>query len=1075
MLSSRVRRIAPLLFVSGFCALTEQVVWERELRLVFGITTAASAAVIAIFIGGLGFGSLWLGKRADRHPTPLRLYGHLELGVALLVALSPFLIAAIRKTYILTGGSERLGTTGGTLLRLTLAAVVLGPPTLLMGGTLPAAVRAVEYDKDTRRSVAGRLYGMNTLGAVIGAFVTTLWWVESFGNRVTLWMASLLVALVGLAARALSRTQSFVVRDNVADQQEPSSSEPLPETTAGSSSIASSDASTRVESPDRPRFQPLVIVSAGLFGVAFFVMELVAPRMLAPLLGGTVFTFGLVVAVALLGIAVGGLWYGLSSPPPTLLALAGTCALEALAFAVPLALGDRIALLTIRLRPLTDFGFSGYGAVAVLISSIVLLPAAIVSGYQFPLLIALLGRGRDQVGRDIGRAFAANSLGAMLGALAGGFVLIPRLTAPGSWRLVICLLLILAVALAASHVRQQGWRSFRLLGLCLLAGATAILATSATGPTAVWRHSGIGAGRAAIQAYSGPNQERKELNRLRASLLEEHDGRESSMAMMSEDAVVLVIGGKADASTRYDVATQVGTGLLGALRHPRPRHALVVGLATGCTAGWLGANPEVERVDVMELEPATVAMARLAGPLNERVLDNPKVHLRFADAREYLLTTRQQFDVIASEPSNPYRAGVAALYTSEFYQAVARHLEPNGIFLQWVQAYDVDSSALRTVFATLASIFDHAEVWELSEGDLVVVASRQTIGWDITQLRRRVAEPVMRRGLQVALGVDSLEGLLSRFLGRDGLLGAVVGEQAVINTDDQNYLEFSFARMLGRPGLPLAAELAGFSRASLLESPQVPAGSVDWVTVGEEMSSAAVFGDAIPTDPRLRGEARTRAVAKASYAAGNCSSAWSAWRSQTLLPRSPAEHLLAAECATAVSAGEAEALRQGLAAVRPTEAALLDALVRCRESQPTVCAPSMESAIARLRDDPWVHLGLARRALTVFRRMAMARQPIAEALTRAIAVPFSVRNLETTRRDIHAEAATRSGSPDCRAAFEQLEPNPRWEPRMLELRLSCYKRTDSPFVKQAAADLEQFAAAEDRGFAAPAARDAAGP
>ena len=204
-MNARAARVAPLLFLSGLCALVYQVVWLREFRLVFGASTAASAAVLAIFIGGLGLGGLWLGPRADRQAAPLAFYARLEAGIALLSAVTPALLALVRQVYVGLGGSQALGMGLGTVLRLLLAGLVLAAPTLLMGGTLPAASRAIETDDDSRRRGVALLYGVNTLGAVAGSFLATFVLLETLGNRTTLWLASLLNLAVAVTARAVAR------------------------------------------------------------------------------------------------------------------------------------------------------------------------------------------------------------------------------------------------------------------------------------------------------------------------------------------------------------------------------------------------------------------------------------------------------------------------------------------------------------------------------------------------------------------------------------------------------------------------------------------------------------------------------------------------------------------------------------------------------------------------------------------------------------------------------------------------------------------------------------------------------
>ena len=278
----RLVGVALLLVGSGACALAYQLVWTRELRLVFGHSTAASAAVLAIFIGGLGAGSLLIGPRADRHPRPLALYARLEAAVALSAALTPFLLAGARAAYLALGGTLALGVVVSTLLRLLLSALVLLVPTLLMGGTLPAAARAVEGEGDTRRRATALLYGANTLGAVAGAVLATFYGFERLGNRGTLLTACAVNLGVAGAAALLARGVALVT-------------------------AASPEAAFPAAGADRRAPRRFVLAACAIVGFAFFLLELVWYRMLSPLLGGSVFTFGLILATALLGIALGGL------------------------------------------------------------------------------------------------------------------------------------------------------------------------------------------------------------------------------------------------------------------------------------------------------------------------------------------------------------------------------------------------------------------------------------------------------------------------------------------------------------------------------------------------------------------------------------------------------------------------------------------------------------------------------------------------------------------------------------------------------------------------------------------------
>jgi predicted membrane-bound spermidine synthase len=379
-------------------------------------------------------------------------------------------------------------------------------------------------------------------------------------------------------------------------------------------------------------------------------MELVWYRMLGPILGGSSFTFGLILATALLGIAIGGTGYSLwSAGAATRNAFAITCTLEAALMLLPYALGDRIAVLANFLRVIGHAGFGGFVFGWAIVAAIVVLPPAIVAGVQFPLLIALLGQGDAGVGSHVGRAYAWNTLGAIAGSLAGGFGFLPFFSAKGCW--ILASMLLVATGIAAARAFSP-----------MILAALAIAAAFAQGPTAAWRHSSIGVGRVGV--FTNPNDIKRWMHRERAQLVWEADGRESAIGLDDEDDTAFIVNGKSDGAARGDASTQVMAGLVGAILHPDPRNALVIGLGTGSTAGWLGAIPSMQHVNVVELEPVVLRVAKACTAVNHDVLHNPKVHIRIGDAREVLLASRDRYDIVFSEPSNPYRAGIASLFTS---------------------------------------------------------------------------------------------------------------------------------------------------------------------------------------------------------------------------------------------------------------------------------------------------------------------------------------------------------------------------------------------------------------------------
>jgi spermidine synthase len=1036
-----VTAVAPLLFASGACALAYQTAWTREFRLVFGASTAASAAVIAVFMGGLGLGGRILGPRADRRANPLLFYARLEALVAITAAATPWLLTLVRQAYVALGGTVVLGPALGTIARLVLAGLVLLVPTVLAGGTLGAAARAVEHAGDTRRRATAVLYGVNTLGAVAGCLATTFFMLETFGTRRTLWLACLTNLLVALVAAVVARARGA---------GDSSSADPAgAEGAHGQSAAAASPA--------------FVLAAAAIVGFAFFLMELVWYRMLGPILGGTVYTFGLVLAVALAGIALGGIAYPIviGRRSPSLAAFAATCLAEAACLAVPYAIGDRLALLALRLRPAAGVGLWGHVEGWAVVTSIVVLPAAVVAGVQFPLLIALLGQGRERVARHVGLAYFWNTVGGIAGALAGGFGLLPLLTAPGCWQAAALLLSALALAaLLAARERPLPAITLTLAG----AAAVAVALLALPGPTAAWRHSGVGVGRILTLGpgpLSGPNGYRAWLSDSRRFVLWEREGVESSVALQALIGFAFVVNGKVDGNARNDAPTQVMGGLLGALLRPEVRRSMVIGLGTGSTAGWLADVPGMEATDVVELEPAILEVGRVCAPVNRDALANPRLHVTTGDAREVLTAGRGRYDLVFSEPSNPYRAGIASLFTREFYQAVDARLSPDGVFLQWVQAYEVDEQTISTILATLATVWPEVEVWQVHNVDLVFVASRRPLRHRLADLEARVRQEPFASALRFAWRVTDVHEVLAAFVAGPALARHLRAMGEEINTDDRNPVEFSFARMVAQNTAFQVERMRAAAAALGADRPDVD-GPVDWDRVARHrVEIYTIASDSAPVPPGASADDRTRATAHALYVSGRLSAAVDEFHKQPREPLGLTETAIFAEGLAERGDLAATPYIQALGEAVPAEADAAAARLAHRRGVPTVALDALVSAFTRYRADPWPSQLAMGRGLALAREMAAVRPETAGPLYDALTPPFSVRALEQERRFSRVLIA-RSGQlwDRCREAMLSLEPNLPWRPEMLRARAECYERAGDPRAKRAAADVEEFLAAE---------------
>lgn len=1048
----RLARVALLMFGSGLCALVYQIAWMRELRLVFGMSTAASAAVLAIFMGGLGLGGLLIGRRADRHPNPLALYGKLEIIVAISAAISPVLIWFVRQGYVELGGTTVLGLGFGTIVRLLLSVLVLGLPTFAMGGTLPAVARAVEHEADSGRRNLAVLYGVNALGAVTGVILATFFGIEIFGIRQMLWIACLLNGLVGLAAISHARYLSVGPRESTVDSN---------------AAVDSGDLEAHTVAQDHtPAW--FVLMAAGLVGFSFLLMELVWYRMLAPILGGSLYTFGLILAIALLGIGVGGAYYSLVGRRrgATLAGFGVTCALEAAFLVVPFALGDRIAVLAVLLQPLSILGFSGSVIGWALITGIVVFPAAILSGIQFPMLISLLGKGRKDVGRHTGAAYASNTAGCIVGSLAGGFGVLPLLTAPGSWLFAAVLLALLGIA-AVVFSFLNGSSLTRHHFYATGASAIAILLCFSQGPTSAWRHSPIGVGHVSL-ANSSANGVVDFLNRWRRTVFWESEGLESSVGMTAKDGVAFVINGKSDGHSRGDAPTTVMSGLIGPILHPNPRTGLVIGLGIGSTAGWMAAVPFMERVDVAELEPDVMDVARECSSVNQNLLENDKINIYFGDARELLLTTPERYDIVYSQPSNPYRAGIASLFTIEFYRAVAERLAEGGQFHQWLQAYEVDNITIKTVITTLRAVFPYIETWETKRGDLLLVCSQIPIEYDVERLRRRVSTSPIREGLLAVWRATDLEGFLAHFVARSSLADGIASENPdLVSTDDQTLVEFGFARGVGRDRLFKVEDLKALAHLRAEDRPVTIGGEVDWERVEDERVSTSAAVDIPPVAlVHYDSERRARTATLAAFVQGNHQKVLSAWRRQSREPTNPVEIAALAEAFADSGSEQALPYIRNLARWEPVEADLVTARLRLRQGRLEEATSLLESGFIRYRVDPWPIHKMVSRALDLAVAIAHKDHALGRRLYEVLQEPFAVRLLNERRIKTGIEIARQVDfSGMCSEAMGRFEPHVPWNRDYLTMRYLCYLKTHNQAEETARQDLMSFTAAASESFA----------
>jgi spermidine synthase len=508
-------------------------------------------------------------------------------------------------------------------------------------------------------------------------------------------------------------------------------------------------------------------------------------------------------------------------------------------------------------------------------------------------------------------------------------------------------------------------------------------------------------------------------------------------------------------------------GLLGALAHPHPTSAAVIGLGTGSTAGWLAAVPSIGRVDVMEIEPAILKFAAQCAPVNQDALHNSKLHLLLGDARELLLTSKQKYDLIVSEPSNPYRAGIATLFTQEYYQAVAKKLEPGGFFVQWLQAYCVDTRTVQIFYATLHSVFPHIETWQTADNDLMLIGSENPISYDIPVLRERVAQEPFKSALAKVCRTTDLEGVFSHYVGNERFVQTVMRQRGVpLNTDDRTLLEFAFAR-----NLPATSGISfdGLRRdASLFEADHPMCfGELDWESVENQRLGMFVPFDRPPQSrSSMSNEQQIIAAAFNSYANDNLADAWRHWQQLGREPRSLVELAMVAECLADQGDAKAFPYIDKLEKIEPTEAWAIEARLLWRQDRMDESGAVLEKALNAFQTDPWPVRALMVRTVNVAQRIAEENkdQATVQLLYRALEKPFAIYNIDETRMVALLHLGLdldrgRAGEYTLRG-IEAPEPNIPWQLNFLKIRSACYEHFQHPLAETAKRDLAEFMKAD---------------
>lgn len=874
---------------SGLAGLVYEVSWTRLLTLYIGHTTAAASAVVAAFLGGLAVGAAGGGVLASRlRPRQsLHAYVGLELLVALLALLLPFELRALTPLLRWAYADAAPGFLFPVVRFVSCLAMVF-LPALALGATFPMAVRWFSHRSDNPARVSGALYAMNTVGAALGSLLAGFSLIPAIGISGTT-KIGMLGSVIAAGIVAFVATRDADDREQVGLKPDPTgtgqaglvgqagqvgqvgqpgqvgraglkteatsatndSAAVQPKQTAASAAKGRPARSRRGQpgpaplsgepAPARPWLAMAVL---GLSGFASLVHEIAWTRILALVLGPTTYAFAATLAAVVAGVAIGsgaGTWLFTRMKSTThagMLAL--VLAVGAITIVVTSALAGGYVPRTVahQIAAAPD-SFSALISSGMLLTSLLILPTAVCLGAAFPLALAIAGGHDAAPAQRFGLVYAVNTIGSVSGTLAAGFALIPWLGLPttlavAAFVLVGTAVLVIAATEVSALVRNVG---YAVSGLAL---AALVFAPQ-------WDRELLASG-VYLYAPFVPKGLDLETQLKAGTLLYYKDGAPATVSVKRlTGTTTLAVDGKTDASNRSDMLTQKLVAHIPLLLHPNPKNVAVVGLGSGVTVGAALSHP-VERLDVVEISPEVVEASRFFEAENHHALADPRTRLIVGDGRSHILLSRQQYDVIISEPSNPWIAGVASLFTKEFFEGAKDRLAPGGLICQWAHTYTISQRDLRSIVATFTSVFPNATAWMVNDNDLLMVGSLDATPQALQNIETHWSRGSAAANLREVDATGAFDVLTLYAGGSRALQAFAQGDDGGVDIldDDRMRLEFSAPRELHQASAGSNdASLASIARAEdapdLVRQRRDAATAAEWRGRAEMMTKSDAY------------------------------------------------------------------------------------------------------------------------------------------------------------------------------------------------------------------------------------------
>lgn len=780
--------VSTTFILSGVFGLIYEVLWTRFLADLMGGTALSQFVVLMVFMGGLALGAILIGRQVDRGGNGLLYYGWLEVGIGLYAVLFPFLATMATGIFYSLGANFGPGSPGLLLLKIFIASLLIALPSVAMGGTLPAVTRYLTSSQHGLRRNISLLYGLNSLGAVLGVLAGGFFVVHWLGQSASMLSTGILNMVLGISVLGFGRYISL--RPEISWDGEETPSRRLEEVL-----------DDVVYSPDTSR---RAVIAAGLAGFAGMALQVAWIRYFAIVLGATHSAFTIVVAAFIFGIGLGALlvrsrWIGKLSLP---LVLTATFLLTLATLVLGLSFYGRLPFEIGRFLAIiarTPYAWPYYLVLKFVTCFLLMLVPSMASGMIMPLCVRIAGCSK-QIGRDVALVYGVNTLGALLGIGITSQLLFRMLTLPRTLQ-VIMLVYAAATIFLASMLREKGRK--RILSFTVVLLAFHFLLWQP------WTPKQLAIGRLNFAEIPAIKYKDFIESLNTESVVAELNGPDVQATVV--DAIdmntpfrALLINGKPDASNQSygpDMATQILLSHLPMLLHQAPKNIFVLGLGSGITSGEVLKFPAVEKVTTVELAAEVFEASKYFAEDNGRYWENPKHRMVIDDGKTFLQLSKEKFDVISMEPTNVWQEGMAGLFSEDFFRLVKSRLAEDGLVVQWLHTYELDDLTVNIILKTFSRAFPSASVFQVNSSDLLLLGYGEK--WRFTPLRleHRFYQDDIRAAEESIGNVNPSAFLLREVMSRGRFKEYTTAVKAPVNTDNFPVLEQAaeFGRFIDLP------------------------------------------------------------------------------------------------------------------------------------------------------------------------------------------------------------------------------------------------------------------------------------